>query len=289
MYNIECFAVFKRAFRRMTVILFRPFDIGKWLVLGFSAWLATMFNSAGFKFQSSERIQKITPPVRDIFLGDGSFVGRVCGYFKIEESIFWLIVFGTIALILFVIAVSLLIIWISSRFKFIFIDNIANNRAAISQSWTKFKEPGNSAFRWFFAWGVACCLFLTAIFIIAASVVYPLLIEYLRTEDFHISGIDIFILTLTATAYVLGGLFLLFALYFFNEFVLLIMYKRNMHARSAWRIFLKLLNAVPLTFLKFFILQIFAAIACFMAVFLFVICTCCITLIPLAIPYLGSV
>lgn len=273
----------------MLAILFRPFAIGKWFALGLSAWLATMFNSAGFRFNAGGKVQKIDLPFRDIFLGDGSFVGRVCAYFKIGESIFWLIVSGTIAFVLFVIAVSLLLLWISSRFKFIFIDNLANDRAEISQAWTKFKEPGNSAFRWLFAWGAAACLVTLLIFTIAASVVYPLFIANLKTGNFHISRIDVLLLAFTGAAYVLAGLVLLFGMYFFNEFVLLIMYKRNMHARSAWREFLKLLGAAPLTFLKFFILQILVAIACFITVALFVIGTCCITLIPLAIPYIGTV
>lgn len=36
-----------RAFGRMTTILFRPFDLGKWFVLGFSAWLATLLDGGG--------------------------------------------------------------------------------------------------------------------------------------------------------------------------------------------------------------------------------------------------
>jgi hypothetical protein len=287
MYNVECFAVFKRAFRRMTVILFRPFDIVKWFIIGFSAWLATMFNSAAFRFEDDDKPRRVGLALRDIFLGDGSFVGRVCRYFEIEESIFWLIISGTIALMLFMIAVTLILLWISSRFKFIFIDNLANDRTEISKAWTNFKEPGNSAFRWLFAWGAAVCLVSVIFFIIMTSITYPLINEFSGTGNISIFGLAT--LVFVAAVYLLIVSFLLIGLYFFNEFVLLIMYKRNMHARSALREFMKLLGATPRTFLKFIILQVFVSIACFIVVGLFVICTCCVAIIPLFIPYIGTV
>ncbi|MFA6716893.1 MAG: hypothetical protein WC082_04400 [Victivallales bacterium] len=287
MYNIECFAVFKRAFRHMTEILFRPFDIVKWFVLGFSAWLATMFNSAGFRFEDDEKSRKVGLALRDIFLGDGSFVGRICRYFQIEESIFWLIISGTVALMLFMIAVTLILLWISSRFKFIFINNLANDNTEIADAWTRFKEPGNSAFRWLFAWGAAVSLISVTFFIIMTAIIYPLANEFSGTGNISISGL--LVLMFVAAIYLFIVSFMLIGLYLFNEFVLLIMFRRNMHARSALREFMKLLGAAPLTFLKFIILQILVSIACFIVVAVFIICTCCIAAKPLFVPYIGTV
>ena len=41
--GVEYFAPLERAWQRMTAQLFRPFDLVKWLVLGFSCWLARLF------------------------------------------------------------------------------------------------------------------------------------------------------------------------------------------------------------------------------------------------------
>ncbi len=41
-----------QAFDRMKRMLFQPFDIGKWFVIGFCAWLATLGDSGGsFNFK----------------------------------------------------------------------------------------------------------------------------------------------------------------------------------------------------------------------------------------------
>ena len=35
------------AFERMSTILFRPFDVAKWFILGFTAWLASFLDGDG--------------------------------------------------------------------------------------------------------------------------------------------------------------------------------------------------------------------------------------------------
>ena len=41
--SIEYIEALSRAWNRMTTALFEPFDIGKWFVLGFTAFLAGLF------------------------------------------------------------------------------------------------------------------------------------------------------------------------------------------------------------------------------------------------------
>ncbi len=45
--NIAFFEPLNRAWERMKHILWQPFDLAKWLVLGFSAWLAGLADGAG--------------------------------------------------------------------------------------------------------------------------------------------------------------------------------------------------------------------------------------------------
>src|ERR1700759_2290586 len=49
--RIEIFAPFGEAFELTKKILFKPFDVTKWLVIGFAAWLATFFSGGGFNYR----------------------------------------------------------------------------------------------------------------------------------------------------------------------------------------------------------------------------------------------
>ncbi|MDD5699385.1 MAG: hypothetical protein PHH77_12295 [Victivallaceae bacterium] len=296
MDEVKCLAVFERAFQRMGGMLFRPFNISKWFVLGFSAWLAVMFQSGGiFGYNSgnaSESSPVFTPFkefLKTLFTGEGTFVDKVCNYFGIEHSVFWLIVFGTAALILVLIAINLALLWLSSRFEFIFIDNLAGNHTRIVHPWTQFKKQGNSAFSWLIGFMVICILFLLVIFTITVFLIYPVILNYLRTYRLHIpdSGMTAAIATMAVFGF--GTVVLAFIYYFFNEFVLLIMYRKNLPATVAYREFLRMLKDAPLTFVKFWLLQLVVNLACVIAVGLFVIWTCCVALIPLLLPYLNVV
>lgn len=302
MYSIKCFDAFKRAFRRMVKMLFYPFAVSKWFLLGFSAWLAIIFNSQGgssaggsfyFKFSSSSHLPYVVSRsgsfLKDVFLGDVFFVGKVCNYFKIEQSVFWLIVFGTALSVLLMIVINLLLVWISSRFKFIFIDNIAHNRTEIAKPWKQFKKRGDSAFRWLFGFILLCILFMLIAFVIITSQFYPIIQDYLRTDSLKMSNYSIIISALTVVVFVLGMVFLSFTYYFFNEFVLPIMYKKDLRAKAAYREFLQLLKAAPWTFVKFWFLQILANIACGIALIFFMVATCGVIVLPMLIPYLGVV
>ncbi len=49
--KIEFVKPFEEAFELMKKILFQPFDLGKWCVIGFAAWLAQLGSGGGFNFR----------------------------------------------------------------------------------------------------------------------------------------------------------------------------------------------------------------------------------------------
>src|SRR5205814_2448527 len=51
--RIEIFRPFGEAFELMNKILFQPFDLKKWLVIGFAAFLSGHLAGIGFNFPSS--------------------------------------------------------------------------------------------------------------------------------------------------------------------------------------------------------------------------------------------
>jgi hypothetical protein len=302
MYNIRCFAAFERAFKRMVIILFRPFDLAKWFFLGFCAWLATFISSqsTGMGFESP-RFNAPSPKatghtssefsdfIKDLFLGGGSFSGKISNYFDVPQYVIWWIIFGTLTAILVGIVVYLVFAWISCRFKFVFVENLAKNQFKISELWFKYKKLGNSAFKWFLGFFAISFIFTILGFVVIASIVYPVFLDYLRNDIFDISVSSIAVLAVAISIFFIGALILSFAFYFFNQFVIPIMYKKQISSKMAYKDLLHLLGATPFTFIKFWLLQIAANIICGIAVVLFVVCTCCIAIIPMVIPYLGTV
>jgi len=54
--NVQFMEPLSRAWKRMTIALFKPFDLHKWLVIGFSAFLAGLMEHNGGS--GGSRIQK---------------------------------------------------------------------------------------------------------------------------------------------------------------------------------------------------------------------------------------
>ena len=304
MNEIKCVRVFIDAFKRMTRILFYPFDIAKWFMLGFSAWLAVMFSGRGvgggvslnykqLDSQQGTEFLNITGRLKEllksIFTGEGSFIGKISEHFQIGESILWLIISGTAAFIFLIIIINLILLWLSSRFKFIFIHNLANNLSQISAPWKRFKKLGNSAFWWLFCFMLALTLFMLVIFISACSLFYPVFINFLQTGTFTPGTLNSFLSGLTVLLFFCGITVFSFTYYFFDQFVILIMYKDDVSAVPAYWKFLRMLKSHPISFVKFWFLQIVANFICVSAIIVFVFCTCCTAAVLLAIPYIGAV
>ena len=67
--NIEIFKPFGEAVELMKKILFQPFDLKKWLVIGFGAWLANLGSGGGgfnYQFDRREEAQKINDAISQI-------------------------------------------------------------------------------------------------------------------------------------------------------------------------------------------------------------------------------
>src|SRR5438552_18855003 len=67
--KIEIFKPFGEAFELTKKILFQPFDLKKWLVIGFAAWLANLGGGGGsfnYRTNRGEGVQKINEAISQI-------------------------------------------------------------------------------------------------------------------------------------------------------------------------------------------------------------------------------
>jgi len=267
--NIEYVAPLQRGWERMRRTLFEPFDLGKWLVLAFSLWLARLANGGGGgggKFN----------------LGEGPDLGAVedaisDAWSTLLEHAIWipLIVLGVLVLV----AVIVLLVWISSRGRFIFLDNVVHNRAAIVEPWKRFRHLGDSLFLWRVCFGLVC-----------VGVVVLVLLAFLAPAIASASldalkGLSIAAIALGVLLAIAFGLAVALVSLFLDSFVVPVMYRYNQSATAAWRAFLPWLKQYPAQFILYALFVFVLLLVLGVASVLVCAFTCCLAF---CVPFLGS-
>jgi len=272
--NIQFFAPFSSGWKRMTQALFRPFQIGKWFVLGFTVFLAKLldgsFRGSGFRFKDKNHLLW-----KDIV----EIVDRIQDWILEYPGWFTLIIIGFI----FAAAILILLLWISSRGKFMFLDNVVYDRALISEPWYRFRAEGNSLFLWRLVFG----LIMLGVIIVFAVVLFATAFNFIN-NDFepakHIPPIVGFgLLAFLMTVVVL------YIVLFLNDFVVPIMYIHRRSAVQAWGMFLKIFSRHWIYFILYGLLILILHILVVFAVVMIGFFTCCFGFVLLVIPYIGSV
>ena len=263
--NIEILKPFSEAVELTKQILFRPFDLKKWFIIGFAAWLMHI-GAGGFNF-SYRPNQRVT-------LGHTSFWTDATD--TLHQIPFWILITCISFLIVLAIGFVILFAWLRSRGRFVFTDCIVRNRAAIAEPWREFRRQGNS----FFLLSLLVGLGLLTIAAALAAPVAVILFQGRATHHGHhfflISGILLWI----AAIFVMAIAWTLIA-----HFMTPIMYRRRCLAGEGFRSAVSLIISYPgeitLYCLFFIALGIGTAIVACAAMCL----TCCLA----ALPYIGTV
>src|SRR5437763_2103901 len=135
--NIEIFKPFGEAFELMKKILFQPFDLKRWLVIGFAAFLAGL--SGGFH-------SSFNPSSRWSSRNDQKAIADSLRQFGSAGQMEWWVIVLIIVGALIVLAIILTLMCLGARGRFILADCIVHNRAAIIAPWKAFRTEGNSFF-----------------------------------------------------------------------------------------------------------------------------------------------
>src|SRR5213593_454660 len=140
--EIEIFTPFGEAFELMKKILFEPFDLKKWLVIGFAAWLASLCAGGGGNFNypsKRDEVQKVNDAISQI--PHPILVGAI------------------VLLVVLVLVLIVLCAWLRARGGFMFVDCIVKNRGAVAEPWREFRREGNSYFLFSLLVGFGLLLF----------------------------------------------------------------------------------------------------------------------------------
>lgn len=254
------------AWHRMVRILFKPFDIVKWLLLGFCVFLAQCGNGGGGGGGG--------PPLPG---GGGRQPQSDAEWF--EQNMAMILVIAAVAIVV-LIALALLVTWISSRGKFMFIDGIAKNRGAVKEPWKEYKREGNSLF----IFRVVLGLIGLVLFALVAGIPFAIAIP-----DFHSKTLGPAGVVAIVVGIVLFLLFIALAIavkFMIDAFVVPTMYCRRVRALAGWRLAWRELVKGHLlsAFVLFLMLIVFGMVAGMIGI-LSVCFTCCLVIIP----YVGTV
>jgi hypothetical protein len=264
--QIEIIAPFRAAFEWMKSVLFRPFDVTKWLTIAFAAFIGGNMGGGGGNFSRIGR------------LGNGDWKYRTTSHGNWPSD--WNITPWLIALIVMGVLVFLVIAvvwaWVSARGRFIFTDCVVKNRGAIGEPWREYRREGNSFFLFWLAIG-----FVT---LILAGIVVAILVSLFRMGDFNEPGPSVMfvvVLVLAILVWVIVALFLTIV----AHFMVPVMYRRRCTAREAFADVLSLILRNPGPIILFVLFMIVLAIAVAVVGTMVACLTCCIG----GLPYISTV
>ncbi len=263
---------------RVKAMLFAPFDLVRWLVIGFCAWLANL-GKGGFPGGFRGGFRGTIPPGGL----DWEHIRReVEGFFGMDLVV--VMVIGGLVLVILGVVVAIVVLWLSSRGRFMFLHCVAQNKAEVKIPWHKYRQQANSLFLFRLVAGI---IFYVSIGLLALPVALlaGLIMRGGDRVAFGIVGIVLIVVLVLIPAGIIYSLILKFT----RDFVVPIMYLHGCTCVQGWRAFRGLLsaNAGRLTlYVLFWILMLMAVSAIIMA---FGLVTCCCGFFLLAIPYVGAV
>lgn len=259
-----------RAGDRTAGLLWRPFDAKTWLVIAFAQFLAAL------------------PPD---FWGGGGNVGDG-GLARAGEEIesTWerilaggLILALAMVVMLVVLVVAVVLTWVASRAKFVFLDDVLHRRAQIVEPWKRFGREGNSLFLCTIALFVAAA----AIVAIAAVAVFATIRISGGLREAASNAVVPFLIAGTLAAFV--AVSFAYVAFYLHAFVVPLMHRYRIGALEAWRRFSGIWSANPLPFMVVGLVVIVGFIAFATLAIVFGLMTCCVGFLFLIAPYLSNV
>lgn len=259
------------AIEKTREILFSPFDMGKWFTIGFCAWLAFLGESGG----GSGGGRGGRP---NIHLKEQ--LSEVRNYIAANMS--WLIPAALVALVIFSV-IAIVLIWLRSRGKFMFLFCVARNEAQVVYPWTEYAREGNSLFLFKLCVGLISAICFIPLAIGWFIVVLPLI----QSERLIIAaaGPLVFLSLATLAVTIIFGVISVFT----EHFVVPVMYLYRISCMEGWRRFRILLNSNVWRFIGYLFFILLISLCIVAIIFAAVIFTCCCFACVSLIPYIGTV
>lgn len=271
--NISVTDPISPAIERTKTILFRPFDLTKWMAIGFCAFLSSLGEGGGGGNFG-----------QNYDFGGGGGGGE--GNQEVKQAVQWVeqnlpLVLGVgAAILLLSFLFGMLLLWLGCRGRFMFIDAIVKNKGVVAEPWREYKQEANSLFWIRFLLSVIGFLLFAVVFVVGIVVALP----DLRNGKFDESAFTALLIAVPAVI----CLAILFGIINFViwHFITPIMYLHRVGVGGAWEAFTtKILPGRLGTLILFWLMQIVIGLVMGAIGAGLTCATCCMT----AIPYVGTV
>ncbi|HMR73700.1 MAG TPA: hypothetical protein PKD61_01265 [Polyangiaceae bacterium] len=261
--GLDLTAPLKRAYAHMLRVLF-PFELSKWLTLGLSAWIAHLGEGGGGTFS-----------IPDTSGGRGRGFSQLSEF--VRDNLGLVVAVGSVVFAL-ALALGVAALWVSSRGKFVFLDNIAHDRALIEEPWRRFRAHGNSLFQA----RLVLSLLALAVVLSAAAAFGLIAWDEISAGVFDRRAL---IGTLVAIVILLLTIPLTAAEALLEDFVVPTMYLHEPEVRDGIARSRAALAGQWATVLAFYMLRIALSVGAAMIAFVVTCLTCCIA----SLPFIGTV
>jgi hypothetical protein len=268
----------RRAWQHMRAMLFHPLHLERWLVIGFAAFLANLFDTGGGLYSWKTRgtsLHEILPEA-----GRRLEAVREQALVLLDKPIvlfaiaFGLVVFGVLLLVF---------AWLSARARFVFLDDVVTGRSEFVEPWNRTGRLGRSLFLWFAAFSFA---WLLPIGVVAMPFAHG--IESLLRGDGFVAPP---LLAMVLHGVAAGALAVLLTLVGFltRQFVVPLMLLHDESATRAWARFWPLFTSHLGEFIAYILFVAVVWIGVGVTLAVAGVATCCIGLVLMVIPYVGTV
>ena len=271
-HNVSVTIPVSQAIEQVKRVLFNPFELGKWFTIGFCAWLAHL-GQQGFRGNFSGGGRRGEVRVQE-------WARRAHEY--VLSNLYWIIPVA-IAVMIFLVALWVLILWVSSRGKFMFLHCVVRNVAEVVSPWHRYAREGTTLFWFRLILGLAQLVVIVPMITAIGFLIWGMV----RRGEASAGGIVGAIILGLALIVVCLAVWVVAKLT--NDFVVPILFLRDGSCVEAWRVLSGLLSANVGSFVLYFLFQILLSLAITACVIALVLVTCCIAGCLLALPYLGTV
>ncbi len=259
------------AIEHIRLMLFKPFDLSKWFIIGFCAWLAQLGQGGGGGGGNGWKEH-----------GDGPGLEAIKSGLIAHLAV---IILVAAIIIPIIIIIAVVLCWLRSRGQFMFVHCVAGNKAEVAIPWNKFARHANSLFLFRIILGFIG--FLVIGIPVAASVFVGFVMCATGFNPAAIMGLigAIFV------AVVVAILFALIAK-FTTDFVVPIMFVNTESVVAGWKQCLALISSNKAQTVLYILFQIVIwLVVGFIAsaICLVTCCFCCCLLVLFVLPYIGTV
>jgi hypothetical protein len=264
------------ALQRTRALLFAPFDVGRWFVLGFTAWLIHLGSMGGSAAGNDPEFQA---RVRH---GDLEGAGEA-----LADSIAGILPSGLAAaiiltLVALAILIGLVLLWVGCRARFIWLENLTRGDHRFGDHWRSQGRLGDS----FFLWKVVFSIVVTVVVIPLA--IFGGLIGAITGEGIGGPASVLGWISLGAAVFVVAVV-AGFVDYYADSFVTIIMHRRQVGVLAAWAEFRRYFERSPGHFVLVGVVKLILRLIGGAIVIVLGLVTCCVGFLIASLPYIGAV